>query len=135
MALARADLESLLRARQLDRTLTTTLAPVDPRDTFVLAPSGIPDLDAGLGGGFPRGAATRLLVRWVVERVVEGRFALRGRGERRDGDKGSGCHENCNDDAFHVRFLYVDSVFAAPLLCRRRTSRPCQDQNPALHLK
>ena len=28
--LARADLESLLRARQLDRTLTTTLAPLDP---------------------------------------------------------------------------------------------------------
>ena len=61
MALARADLESLLRARQLDRTLTTTLAPVDPRDTFALAPSGIPDLDAGLGGGFPRGQLSELV--------------------------------------------------------------------------
>jgi recombination protein RecA len=61
MALARADLESLLRARQLDRTLTTTLAPIDPRDTFALAPSGIPGLDAGLGGGFPRGQLSELV--------------------------------------------------------------------------
>lgn len=61
MALVRADLESLLRARQLDRTLTTALAPVDPRDTFALAPSGIPGLDAGLGGGFPRGQLSELV--------------------------------------------------------------------------
>jgi recombination protein RecA len=61
MALARADLESLLRARQLDRTLTTALAPIDPRDTFALAPSGIPGLDAGLGGGFPRGQLSELV--------------------------------------------------------------------------
>jgi recombination protein RecA len=61
MALARAALESLLRARQLDRTLTTTLAPIDPRDTFALAPSGIPGLDAGLGGGFPRGQLSELV--------------------------------------------------------------------------
>jgi recombination protein RecA len=61
MALARADLESLLRTRQLDRTLTTTLAPVDPRDTFALAPSNIPGLDAGLGGGFPRGQLSELV--------------------------------------------------------------------------
>ena len=40
MALARADLESLLRARQLDRTLTTALPPIDPRDEHALAPSG-----------------------------------------------------------------------------------------------
>jgi hypothetical protein len=61
MALARAALESLLRARQLDRTLTTTLAPIDPRDTFALAPSGIPVLDAGLVGGFPRGQLSELV--------------------------------------------------------------------------
>jgi hypothetical protein len=41
MALARADLESLLRARQLDRTLTTALPPLDPRDESALAPSGL----------------------------------------------------------------------------------------------
>ena len=61
MALARADLESLLRTRQLDRTLTTRLAPVDPRDPFALAPSNIPGLDAGLGGGFPRGQLSELV--------------------------------------------------------------------------
>ena len=36
MPLARADLESLLRARQLDRTLTTALPPVDPRDEYAV---------------------------------------------------------------------------------------------------
>ena len=55
MALARADLESILRARQLDRTLTTALPPLDPRDESALAPSGVTALDARLGGGFPRG--------------------------------------------------------------------------------
>ena len=61
MALARADLESLLRARQLDRTLTTALPPIDPRDESVLAPSGITALDACLGGGFPRGQLSELV--------------------------------------------------------------------------
>jgi recombination protein RecA len=60
MALARADLESILRARQLDRTLTTTLPPHDPRDESALAPSGITALDARLGGGFPRGQLSEL---------------------------------------------------------------------------
>ena len=61
MALARADLESLLRDRQLDRTLTTALPPVDPRDAHALAPSGIRALDARLGGGFPRGQLSELV--------------------------------------------------------------------------
>jgi recombination protein RecA len=61
MALARADLESLLRARQLDRTLTTALPQVDPRDEHALAPSGISPLDARLGGGFPRGQLSELV--------------------------------------------------------------------------
>jgi recombination protein RecA len=61
MALARADLESLLRARQLDRTLTTALPPIDPRDESALAPSGITPLDARLGGGFPRGQLSELV--------------------------------------------------------------------------
>jgi recombination protein RecA len=58
MALARADLESLLRARKLDRTLTTALPAVDPRDD--MASSGIMTLDARLGGGFPRGQLSEL---------------------------------------------------------------------------
>ncbi len=61
MALARADLESLLRARQLDRTLTTALPQVDPRDEHALAPSGVSALDARLGGGFPRGQLSELV--------------------------------------------------------------------------
>jgi recombination protein RecA len=61
MALARADLESLLRARQLDRTLTTTLPQVDPRDEQALAPSAVGALDARLGGGFPRGQLSELV--------------------------------------------------------------------------
>jgi hypothetical protein len=61
MALARADLESLLRARRLDRTLTTALPAIDPRDDSALAPSGISALDARLGGGFPRGQVSELV--------------------------------------------------------------------------
>ena len=61
MALARAALESLLRARHLDRTLTTALPPSDPRDEHALAPSGIGALDARLGGGFPRGQLSEVI--------------------------------------------------------------------------
>ncbi|PYQ79150.1 MAG: hypothetical protein DMG01_09485 [Acidobacteria bacterium] len=57
MALARADLESLLRARQLDRTLTTTLPPVE----YDAAACGITALDVHLGGGFPRGQVSELV--------------------------------------------------------------------------
>jgi hypothetical protein len=60
MALARADLESLLRARRLDRTLTTTIATPDPCDDYAIAPTGITALDAHLGGGFPRGHLSEL---------------------------------------------------------------------------
>lgn len=54
---ARADIESLLRARKLDTTLTS-VAPwhgrdLQPRDD--LASTGLPALDAMLGGGFRRG--------------------------------------------------------------------------------
>jgi hypothetical protein len=57
MALARADLESLLRARQLDRTLTTALPPVDTD----AAACGVMALDVRLGGGFPRGQVSELV--------------------------------------------------------------------------
>ena len=55
----RAALESLLRVRKLDVTLTDVpgaLAPPPER----LAPSGAPDLDAALGGGFRRGHLSEL---------------------------------------------------------------------------
>ena len=59
--LARADLESLLRTRRLDRTLTTALPPIDPQDEYAIGPSGVTALDATLGGGFPRGQLSELV--------------------------------------------------------------------------
>jgi len=58
---ARAHLESLLRAKRLDRTLTTSLPPLDPHDELAVAPSGITALDARLGGGFPRGHLSEIV--------------------------------------------------------------------------
>lgn len=53
-ATARAELESLLRARKLDVTLTTSSAwRVEAEDR--VAPTGLPALDAALGGGLRRG--------------------------------------------------------------------------------
>src|SRR5213593_1484372 len=57
MTLPRADLESLLRARQLDRTLTTRLPPVE----YDAAACGVTALDVHLGGGFPRGQVSELV--------------------------------------------------------------------------
>lgn len=61
MPLARADLESLLRTRRLDRTLTTALAPPSPPDETAIAATGITALDAHLHGGFPRGQLSELI--------------------------------------------------------------------------
>jgi hypothetical protein len=58
MAPAAATLNSLvtaLRARSLDRTVTTTLPAVEPGAADSVAPTGLAVLDARLGGGFPRG--------------------------------------------------------------------------------
>jgi hypothetical protein len=73
MPLARADLESLLRTRRLDRTLTTALPPDDAarpdgippgsivRDEAVVAATGLEVLDARLSGGFPRGQLSEIV--------------------------------------------------------------------------
>jgi recA bacterial DNA recombination protein len=58
---SRADLESLLRARQLDRTLTTSLSPLDPHDEYAIGPTSVTSLDAALGGGFPRGQLSEIV--------------------------------------------------------------------------
>jgi len=57
MPATRAALESLLRIRQLDRTLTTAPA----RTGLETASCGITPLDARLGGGFPRGQVSELV--------------------------------------------------------------------------
>lgn len=57
-ALARADLESLLRDRRLDRTLTSALPQPGGDET---AATGINVLDAQLGGGFPRGHLSEIV--------------------------------------------------------------------------
>ena len=50
--------EALLRERKLDRTLTTALP--SRRETEAVAPFGLPDLDARLLGGLPRGQMSEL---------------------------------------------------------------------------
>jgi recombination protein RecA len=52
---ALAVLESALRAKKLDRTLTSALPSLERTDAAALAPTGIPVLDACLRGGLPRG--------------------------------------------------------------------------------
>lgn len=52
MQAARLHIEALLRARQLDRSLTDAASPPDPVRTV---PTGLPWLDARLAGGWPCG--------------------------------------------------------------------------------
>jgi hypothetical protein len=63
MALARIDLESLLRARRLDGTLTTALpgANAGPAGECASQPTEIAALDARLDGGFPRGQLSEIV--------------------------------------------------------------------------
>jgi hypothetical protein len=55
-----ADLETALRSRQLDRTLTTALAPLERADPAALVPTDVAPLDACLRGGLPRGQLSEL---------------------------------------------------------------------------
>jgi recombination protein RecA len=57
---ARAALESALRTRKLDRTLTTALPPLERTDPAALTPTDLPHLDALLRGGLPRGQLSEL---------------------------------------------------------------------------
>jgi recA bacterial DNA recombination protein len=60
-ATARAALESLLRTRKLDTTLTTALPLAPSRGSERLAPSGVAALDEALGGGFARGHLSEVI--------------------------------------------------------------------------
>jgi hypothetical protein len=57
---ARAVLESALRARKLDRTLTDALPPLERNDPAAYAASELPPLDACLRGGLPRGQLSEI---------------------------------------------------------------------------
>jgi hypothetical protein len=57
---ALAALESALRDRKLDRTLTTALVPLDRVDPSALVPMDVATLDACLRGGLPRGQLSEL---------------------------------------------------------------------------
>ena len=81
---ARADLESLLRDRKLDRTLTTALPDRAALDEYATAPCGITRLDARLGGGFPRGEVSEVIGARSTGRtsvVLHALAAATGRGE------------------------------------------------------
>lgn len=58
-ATALADLESLLRARKLDTTLTTALPLAPHQDDLV--PTGVAALDSHLLGGLPRGQLSEVI--------------------------------------------------------------------------
>src|SRR5258706_10171296 len=58
---ALAVLESALRARKLDRTLTTALPPLERRDESALIPTSIAALDACLHGGLPCGQLSEIV--------------------------------------------------------------------------
>ena len=57
----RPTIVSALRARRLDQTLTTALPAVDPQDDLAVGSTGVPGLDARLGGGLPRGHLSEIV--------------------------------------------------------------------------
>jgi hypothetical protein len=58
---ALAVLESALRVRKLDCTLTTALPPLERRDASAVIATGIATLDARLHGGVPRGQLSEIV--------------------------------------------------------------------------
>jgi hypothetical protein len=53
-------LETALRTRKLDRTLTTALPPLERTDPAAFTPTDLPHLDTLLRGGLPRGQLSEL---------------------------------------------------------------------------
>jgi len=59
--IALAALETALRSRKLDRTLTTALPPLERHDASALIATDIAALDACLRGGLPRGQLSEIV--------------------------------------------------------------------------
>jgi len=57
----RATLESALRSRKLDGTLTTALPALDRQDPAARAATGLPSVDGALQGGLPRGTLSEIV--------------------------------------------------------------------------
>jgi hypothetical protein len=57
---ARAVLETALRERKLDRTLTSALAPLERTDSAAFVPFGVEAIDEVLRGGLPRGQVSEI---------------------------------------------------------------------------
>ena len=57
---ALARIESALRERKLDRTLTTALAPLERSDAAAFIPFGVDAIDGVLRGGLPRGQVSEI---------------------------------------------------------------------------
>lgn len=57
---ALARIESALRERKLDRTLTTALAPLERSDAAAFIPFGVEAIDEVLRGGLPRGQVSEI---------------------------------------------------------------------------
>jgi hypothetical protein len=57
---ALAVVETALRGRKLDRTLTTALSPLERTDPGAVLPTAVPLLDTALRGGVPRGQLSEI---------------------------------------------------------------------------
>ena len=57
---ALARIETALRERKLDRTLTTALAPLERSDAAAFIPFGVDAIDGVLRGGLPRGQVSEI---------------------------------------------------------------------------
>ena len=90
--IARAHLESLLKARKLDVTLTSA-APWLAEDPDARALTGVPAIDHGLGGGLRRGhlseivggrssGRTSVMVRALLEAAARGELVALDRRRR-----------------------------------------------------
>lgn len=81
---ALATLETALRARKLDRTLTTALAPFERHDESACVATGVGTLDVRLRGGLPRGQLSEIVGASSSGRttlVLQTVAAVTGRGE------------------------------------------------------